>query len=84
MPTRGTKMRRRRRSREDVRGTLNSLIGKSMVRPSVDALAVYAAVDLNAAVDSLVKKQESEPLKMEARKRELKELAKQQRFRPPD
>ncbi len=68
--------------REDVRRTLNSLVRKSMVRPSVDAPAVYAAVDLDAALDSAVKKQESELREMEARKRELQELAKQQRFRP--
>jgi sugar-specific transcriptional regulator TrmB len=70
--------------REDVRRTLNGLIGKSMVRPSLDGSAVYTAVDLDAALDFAMKKQQSELLEMEARKRELKELAKQQRFRPSD
>ncbi|MGZ8932768.1 MAG: helix-turn-helix domain-containing protein [Halobacteriota archaeon] len=70
--------------REDVRRTQNSLIGKSMVRPSLDGSAVYTAVDLDAALDFAMKKQQSELLEMEARKRELKELAKQQRFRPSD
>jgi len=70
--------------REDVRRTLNSLIGKSMVRPSLDGSAVYTAVDLDAALDFAMKKQQSELLEMEAIKRELKELAKQQRFRPSD
>jgi Predicted transcriptional regulators len=70
--------------REDVRRTLNSLIGKSMVRPSLDGSAVYTAVNLDAALDFAMKKQQSELLEMEARKRELKELVKQQRFRPSD
>jgi len=70
--------------REDVRRTLNSLIGKSMVRPSLDGSAVYTAVDLDAALEFAMKKQQSELLEMEARKRELKELVKQQRFRPSD
>lgn len=70
--------------REDVRRTLNSLIGKSTVRPSLDGSAVYTAVDLDAALDFAMKKQQSELLEMEARKRELKELVKQQRFRPSD
>jgi HTH-type transcriptional regulator, sugar sensing transcriptional regulator len=67
--------------REDVRRTLNSLIRKGMVLPSPDGDAIYTAVDLDAALDHAVKKQESELLEMEARKQELKELAKQQRFR---
>ena len=70
--------------REDVRRTLNSLIGKSMVHPSLDGSAVYTAVDLDTALDFALKKQQSELLEMEARKRELKELVKQQRFRPSD
>lgn len=70
--------------REDVRRTLNSLIGKSMVRPSLDGSAVDTAVDLDAALEFAMKKQQSELLEMEARKRELKELVKQQRFRPSD
>ncbi|MGZ4882201.1 MAG: helix-turn-helix domain-containing protein [Halobacteriota archaeon] len=70
--------------REDVRRKLNSLIGKSMVSPSIDGSAVYSAVDLDAALNFAMKKQQSELLEMEARKRELKELAKQQRLRPPE
>jgi hypothetical protein len=41
-------------------------------------------VDLDTALDFALKKQQSELLEMGARKRELKELAKQQRFRPSD
>ena len=41
-------------------------------------------MDLDTALDTTVKKQESELREMEARKRELQELAKQQRFRPSD
>jgi sugar-specific transcriptional regulator TrmB len=70
--------------REDVRRTLNGLIGKSMVRPSVDGAAVYTAVGLDEALDSAVKKHTAELLEMEARKRELTELAQKQRLHPPD
>jgi len=66
--------------REDVHRTLTSLIEKGMVHPSLDSPTIYAAVDLNTALDSSLKKQESELREMEARKRELQELAKQQRF----
>jgi sugar-specific transcriptional regulator TrmB len=70
--------------REDVHRTLNSLIDKGMVKPSLDSPTVYAAVDLDTALESVVKKQESELREMEVRKRELKELAKQQHFRPSE
>ncbi len=70
--------------REDVHRTLTSLIDKGMVRPSLDSPTTYAAVDLDAALESALKKQESELREMEVRKRELQELSKQQRFRPSD
>jgi sugar-specific transcriptional regulator TrmB len=70
--------------REDVHRTLTSLIEKGMVKPSLDSPTVYAAVDLDTALESALKKQESELREMAARKRELQELAKQQRFRPSD
>ncbi|MGA7075338.1 MAG: helix-turn-helix domain-containing protein [Halobacteriota archaeon] len=70
--------------REDVHRTLTSLIEKGMVRPSLDAPTVYAAVDLNTALESAVKKQESELREMEARKQELQKLSAKQRFRPSD
>ncbi len=70
--------------REDVHRTLTSLIEKGMVRPSLDSPTIYAAVDLELALESAVKKHESELREMEVRKRELQELSKQQRFRPSD
>jgi sugar-specific transcriptional regulator TrmB len=65
----------------DVHRTLNSLNDKGMVRPSLGSPTTYTAVDLCAALDSTVKKRESELREMEARKLELQELSRQQQFR---
>jgi sugar-specific transcriptional regulator TrmB len=70
--------------REDVHRTLTSLIDKDMVHPSLDSPTIYAAVDLNTALESALQKQQSELREMEVRKRELQELSKQQKFRPSD
>src|SRR5665811_2126208 len=70
--------------REDVHRTLTGLIEMGMVRPSLDSPTVYAPVDLETALESAVKKRESELREMEARKLELQELSKQQRFRPSE
>jgi len=70
--------------REDVHRTLTGLIEKGMVRPSLDSPTVYAPVDLETALESALKKQESELREMGARMRELQELSKQQRFQPTD
>jgi sugar-specific transcriptional regulator TrmB len=70
--------------REDVHRTLASLIEKGMVRPSLDSPTTYTAVDLDTALESALKKHESERCEMETRKLELQELSRQQRFRPPD
>ncbi|MGZ5521223.1 MAG: TrmB family transcriptional regulator [Halobacteriota archaeon] len=70
--------------REDVHRTLTSLIEKGMARPSLDSPTVYTPVDLETALESALKKRESELREMEARKRQLQELSKQQRFQPTD
>ncbi|HYA33261.1 MAG TPA: helix-turn-helix domain-containing protein [Candidatus Bathyarchaeia archaeon] len=70
--------------REDIHRTLTALIDKGMVRPSLDSPTMYAAVDLDSALDSAMKQHESELREMEARKRQLQELSAQERFRPSD
>jgi sugar-specific transcriptional regulator TrmB len=70
--------------REDVYRTLTSLIDKGMVNSSLETPTVYAAVDLDIALDTALKKHETELREMEMRKQEIQELSKQQRFRPSD
>ena len=55
-----------------------------MVNPSLETPTVYAAVELDIALEAAFKKQETELREMERRKQELQELSKQQRFRPSD
>jgi sugar-specific transcriptional regulator TrmB len=55
-----------------------------MVTPSLDSPTVYAAVDLEAALDIALKKHETELREMEQKKQELYDTSKQQRFRPSD
>jgi len=70
--------------REDIYRTLNGLIDKGMVNPSLDSPTVYAAVELDIALDAALKKHKTELREMEVRKEELQELSKQQRFRPSE
>ena len=66
--------------REDVYRTLTVLIDKGMVKPSLDSPTIYVAVDLNIALETALKKHESELREMESRKQELHEISKQQTF----
>jgi sugar-specific transcriptional regulator TrmB len=70
--------------REDVHRTLTGLIDKGMVNPSLETPTVYAAVELDTALDAALKKHESELREMEMRKHELQELSQKQHFRPSD
>ncbi len=70
--------------REDTHRTLESLVEKGMVRPSLDAPTLYTAVELENALDSALNKREAELREMERRKQELEALAQQQSFRPSD
>ncbi len=55
--------------REDIHRTLNSLIDKGMVRPSLDSPTLYTAVELETALESALKERESELRELEVRKR---------------
>jgi sugar-specific transcriptional regulator TrmB len=70
--------------REDVYRTLTSLIDKGMVNPSLETPTVYAAVELDIALETALRKHETELREMERRKQELQEMSKQQHFRPSD
>jgi len=70
--------------REDVYRTLTGLIDKGMVNPSLETPTVYAAVELEIALEAALKKRETELREMEIRKRELEEISKRQHFRPSD
>ncbi len=70
--------------REDMHRTLNNLIDKGMVRPSLGSPTVYTAVELETALEAALKRHESELREMERRKRELEELSRQPHFRPSD
>jgi len=67
---------------KDMHRTLQSLINKGMVRHSLSSPTVYTAVELEPVLESPLKKRETELREMEARKRELQELSRQQHFRP--
>ena len=70
--------------REDVYRTLTNLVDMDMVEPSLESPTVYTAVDLDVALDVVLKKRESELREMERQKQELQEILKQQQFRPAD
>jgi sugar-specific transcriptional regulator TrmB len=70
--------------REDVYRTITGLIDKGMVSPSLESPTVYTAVELNIALESTLKRHETELREMERRKQELQEITKQQHFRPSD
>ena len=70
--------------REDVYRTLTSLIDMGMVNQSLSSPTVYVAAKLDIALDTALKKHETELREMEMRKQELQEMSKQQYFRPSD
>jgi sugar-specific transcriptional regulator TrmB len=67
---------------EDIYRTLNGLIDKGLVTSSFESPTIYAAVELDVALDATVTEREMQLREKERRKRELQELSKQQRFRP--
>jgi len=70
--------------REDIYRTLNGLVDKGMVNPSLRSSTVYPAVELETALDVALKKYESECREIELKKRELQEMSELQQFRPSD
>ncbi len=70
--------------REDVYRTLTGLTNKSLVNPSIEAPTVYSAVELDIALETVLKRHETELREMERRKMELLELSKQQSSTPFD
>ncbi len=70
--------------REHVHRTLTALIDKHMVNSSLHSPLVYAAVELDIALDAALKKHESELRELEIRKQEIQDLAREQRFRLSD
>ena len=70
--------------REDVHRTLISLVDKDMVNKSLEPPTVYAAVELDVALDAALKKRQTELREMEIRKQELEEIVALQHFRPSD
>jgi sugar-specific transcriptional regulator TrmB len=54
------------------------------VKPSLDSPTVYAAVDLDTALETALKKHESELRELETRKQGLQQLAREHHFRPSD
>ena len=70
--------------REDVYRMLTHLTDKGMVNPSLETPTVYAAVEFGIALETALKKHESELRELEMRKKEIQELSKQQWFRLSD
>ena len=70
--------------RGDVHRALTGLVNKGMVNHSLKSPTVYAAVELDTALEAALKKQETELREMEMRKQELQEILSQQRLRPSD
>jgi hypothetical protein len=69
--------------REDIYRMLTDLIERNGEPLTRDA-AVHAAVELGIALETALKKHESELRELEMRKQELQEISKQQHFRPVD
>ncbi len=69
---------------DDIQHTLTALIDADMVRPSLQSPTRYVAVELETALESALRKHESELREMERRKQKLEKLSRQQHSRPPD